>query len=47
MIPAAGDVDLSGDDVGSHVALRLRALEAKVAASLAVANVVFSLSAPD
>jgi Co/Zn/Cd efflux system component len=46
MIPAAGDVDLSGDDVGPHVALRLRALEAKVAASPAVANVVFSLSRP-
>jgi cation diffusion facilitator family transporter len=47
MISVVGDVDLSGDDVESHVAVRLRALEAKIGASPAVMNVVFSLSAPD
>ncbi|GAA1393869.1 cation diffusion facilitator family transporter [Catellatospora coxensis] len=47
MISVVGDVDLAGDDVESHVAVRLRALEAKIAASAAVAGAVFSLSAPD
>lgn len=42
-----GDVDLSGDDVESHLAVRLRALEAKVSASPAVAGAVLSLSSPD
>jgi divalent metal cation (Fe/Co/Zn/Cd) transporter len=47
MISVTGDVDLTGDDTESHVAVRLRALEAKVSASPAVAGTVLSLSAPD
>src|SRR3984957_474901 len=42
-----GDVGLTGDDSESHVAVRLRALEAKFCASPAVAGAVLSLSAPD
>ena len=42
-----GDVDLTGDDTESHVAVRLRALEAKFCASPAVVGTVLSLSAPD
>ena len=42
-----GDVDLIGDDSESHVAVRLRALEAKISASPAIAGAVLSLSAPD
>ncbi|GIF99426.1 cation diffusion facilitator family transporter [Catellatospora citrea] len=47
MISVIGDVDLAGDDVESHVAVRLRALEARVSSSPAVAGTVLSLSAPD
>jgi cation diffusion facilitator family transporter len=47
MVSVIGDVDLAGDDTESHVAVRLRALEARIAASPAVAGVVLSLSAPD
>ena len=47
MVSVIGDVDLTGDDTESHVAVRLRALEAKVSASPAVAGAVLSLSAPD
>ncbi|MDX6236465.1 MAG: hypothetical protein QOG10_1280 [Kribbellaceae bacterium] len=47
MISVIGDVDLTGDDTESHVAVRLRALEAKISASPAVAGAVLSLSAPD
>jgi cation diffusion facilitator family transporter len=47
MIFVIGDVDLTGDDTESHVAIRLRALEAKISASPAVAGAVLSLSAPD
>jgi cation diffusion facilitator family transporter len=47
MISVVGDVDLIGDDTESHVAVRLRALEAKISASPAVAGTVLSLSAPD
>jgi cation diffusion facilitator family transporter len=47
MIAVTGDVDLSGDEVESHLAVRLRALEDKISASPAVAGAVFSLSAPD
>ena len=47
MISVVGDVDLSGDDVESHVAVRLRALEAKIGTSPAVVGAVLSLSAPD
>ena len=47
MIFVIGDVDLTGDDTESHVAIRLRSLEAKISASPAVAGAVLSLSAPD
>jgi cation diffusion facilitator family transporter len=47
MVTAVGDVDLVGDETESHVALRLRALEAKLSASPAVIGAVLSLSAPD
>jgi len=47
MVFVTGDVDLTGDDTESHVAIRLRALEAKISASPAVAGAVLSLSAPD
>jgi cation diffusion facilitator family transporter len=46
-VSVIGDVDLSGDDTESHVAVRLRALEARISESPAVAGVVLSLSAPD
>jgi cation diffusion facilitator family transporter len=42
-----GDVDLTGDDVESHVAVRLRELEARLTTSPSVAGAVLSLSAPD
>jgi cation diffusion facilitator family transporter len=47
MVFVIGDVDLTGDDIESHVAVRLRALEAKISASPAVVGAVLSLSAPD
>jgi divalent metal cation (Fe/Co/Zn/Cd) transporter len=47
MISVVGDVDLSGDDVESRVAVRLRALEGRINASPAVVGAVLSLSAPD
>ena len=47
MVFVVGDVDLTGDDTESHLAVRLRALEAKICASPAVAGAVLSLSAPD
>jgi divalent metal cation (Fe/Co/Zn/Cd) transporter len=47
MISVIGDVDLTGDDNESHLAVRLRALEARISASPAVAGTVLSLSAPD
>jgi cation diffusion facilitator family transporter len=47
LVSVIGDVDLTGDDTESHVAVRLRELEAKVTASPAVAGTVLSLSAPD
>ncbi len=47
MISIVGAVDLTGDDPESHLAVRLRALEARIDASPAVAGVVLSLSAPD
>jgi len=46
-VSVIGDVDLTGDDTESHVAVRLRALEARISASPAVAGTVLSLSAPD
>lgn len=47
MVTVVGDVDLVGDDTESHVAVRLRALEAQLSESPAVAGAVLSLSAPD
>ena len=47
LVSVIGDVDLTGDDTESNVAVRLRALEAKIDASPAVAGTVLSLSAPD
>ncbi len=47
MVSVIGDVDLSGDDTEAHLAVRLRALEARISASPAVAGAVLSLSAPD
>jgi len=47
MLSVVGDVDLSGDDVESRVAVRLRALEAKICTSPAITAAVLSLSAPD
>jgi hypothetical protein len=47
MVSVIGAVALAGDDTESHVAVRLRALEAKISASPAVAGAVLSLSAPD
>jgi cation diffusion facilitator family transporter len=47
MILVIGDVDLTGDDTESHLAVRLRALEARISASPAVVGTVLSLSAPD
>src|SRR6267154_4134559 len=46
MVFVTGGVDLTGDDTESHVAVRLRALEAKFCASPSVAGAVLSLSAP-
>jgi len=47
MVSVIGDVDLEGDDTEPNLAIRLRALEASISASPAVAGAVFSLSAPD
>jgi cation diffusion facilitator family transporter len=47
MVYVIGDVDLVGDETESHVAVRLRAVEARISASPAVAGAVLSLSAPD
>ena len=47
LVYVIGDVDLAGDNSESHVAVRLRALEARISASPAVAGAVLSLSAPD
>jgi cation diffusion facilitator family transporter len=47
MVSVIGDVDLTGDETESHLAIRLRALEARITESPAVAGAVLSLSAPD
>jgi Co/Zn/Cd efflux system component len=47
MVTVIGDVDLVGDDTESHLAVRLRALEAQISESPAVVGAVLSLSAPD
>ena len=41
------DVDLAGDDVETHLAVRLRELEAQIRRSPAVVDCTLSLSAPD
>jgi len=41
------DVDLTGDDTETHLAVRLRALEAQIRQSPAVVDCTLSLSAPD
>jgi cation diffusion facilitator family transporter len=46
-VTIVGDVDLSGDDRESHLAVRLRALEARLSESPVVVGTVLSLSAPD
>jgi cation diffusion facilitator family transporter len=46
-VSVIGDVDLTGDDSESHLAVRLRELEAQITESPAVAGTVLSLSAPD
>jgi cation diffusion facilitator family transporter len=47
MLFVVGDVDLTGDDPEPRLAVRLRALEAKISASPVVVGAVLSLSAPD
>src|ERR1700734_3334565 len=47
MVSVVGDVDLTGDDSESHLAVRLRARGAGIGESPAVAGAVLSLSAPD
>ena len=47
MIAIIGAVDLTGDDVESHLAVRLRALSNEISTSPAVTGAVFTLSAPD
>jgi cation diffusion facilitator family transporter len=47
LVSLIGDVDLTGDDTESNVAVRLRRLENKIDASPAVAGALLSLSAPD
>jgi cation diffusion facilitator family transporter len=47
LLTVVGDVDLAGDAREADVAVRLRALEAHLDASPAVAGTVLSLSAPD
>jgi cation diffusion facilitator family transporter len=47
MISIVGDVDLTGDDRESHLAVRLRDLEARISESPVVVGAVLSLSAPD
>jgi multisubunit Na+/H+ antiporter MnhE subunit len=47
MISVVSYVDLTGDEVESNVAVRLRALEAKLSSSPAVVGVVLSLSTPN
>src|ERR1700722_8951861 len=46
-VSVGGGGDLTGDDSESHLAVRLRALEARISESPAVAGAVLSLSAPD
>ena len=47
MVSLIGAVDLAGEHTESHVAVQLRALEAKLSASPAVAGAVLTVSTPD
>lgn len=47
MVSVIGYVDLIGDDNESQLARRLRALEARISESPAVAGAMLSLSSPD
>jgi cation diffusion facilitator family transporter len=47
MISVIAAVDLTGDDMESRLAVRLRSLERRISASRVVAGTVLSLSAPD
>jgi cation diffusion facilitator family transporter len=47
LVSVIADIDLAGNDTEADLAVRLRALEAKISASPAVAGAVLSLSAPD
>lgn len=47
LVSIIGNVDLTGDEAESDVAIRLRALEARLNESPAVAGAALSLSAPD
>jgi hypothetical protein len=47
MVVLVANVDLVGDDIESHVAVRLRSLERELSASPAIAGAMLSLSAPD
>jgi hypothetical protein len=46
MVSVIGDVDLTRDDTEAHLAVRLRALEARITVSPAGAGAVLSLSVP-
>jgi cation diffusion facilitator family transporter len=47
LVYLVADVDLTGDDTETHLALRLRAVEAEIRRSPAVVDCTLSLSAPD
>jgi cation diffusion facilitator family transporter len=47
MVSVVGAVDLTGDDVESQLGKRLRALEARIDASPAVAGVILTVSGPE
>jgi Co/Zn/Cd efflux system component len=47
MVTVVGDVDLVGDEIEPRLAVRLRAIEAKLTSSPAVVHAVLSLSAAD
>src|SRR4029077_3631529 len=47
MVSVIGDVDLTGDDTEAHVAVRLRALAARISEAPAGVGAGLSLSAPD
>jgi divalent metal cation (Fe/Co/Zn/Cd) transporter len=47
MVSVIGNVDLTGDETESNVAVRLRAIEERLNGSPAIAAALLSLSAPD